>query len=455
MSLFGTAGIRGDVQTTVTPTVALQVGDAVAREADETTPTVALGQDGRTTSPGLAAALTAGLESGGATVERLGTVPTPALAYASQGQRGVMITASHNPPTDNGIKLFVDGVEYDSAAEQRVATRYETGDQPLEWDQWGQARERSVLDSYRTAVVEYVRETVGTLDGLKVAVDCGNGMGSLATPQVIKDLGGEPVALNANVDGAFPARESKPTPESLEETRAFVADADVDCGIAHDGDADRVVIMDGDGTIVHEDTIVAVVAEHYVRSSTVEDPVVITTPNASGRIDERVRAAGGRVERTALGTLHEGIAAATGSVVFAAEPWKHIHTQFGGWIDGIASAALIAALIADAGGIQPLTAPVSERPYRKVSIACSEATKQPAMARLKTQLPAEYPDATVETEYGLRLEFSDGSWVLVRPSGTEPYLRVYAESNDLDARITPIRDTIEQTIQEVDETGSI
>ncbi|MFP4217650.1 MAG: phosphomannomutase [Salinarchaeum sp.] len=446
MDLFGTAGIRGDAQTTVTPAFALAIGRAVATAADAA-PTVALGHDGRTTSPGLAAAVEAGLISGGATVRRIGQVPTPTLAYASRDRHGVMITASHNPPADNGIKLFVDGMEYDTDAEAGVEAAYATEPEPVAYDAWGTATDASVLEAYREAVTTYITNRVGRLDGLRVAIDCGNGVGGVATPQVLSNLGAQTISLNANIDGTFPARESKPTPESLAETRAFVADADVDLGLAHDGDADRLVVIGPDGEIIHEDTVVAVLAERYVRWSDATEPVVITTPNASGRIDDRVAAAGGRIERTALGTLHEAIATADASVAFAAEPWKHVHPTFGGWIDGICSAALVTGLVAEAGGIAPLIEPVDERPYRKESLPCPEAAKTDAMATLKTSLPEQFPEAAVDTEYGVRLTFDNGDWVLLRPSGTEPYLRLYAESEDLDAFLAPIATTVEDAIE--------
>jgi phosphomannomutase len=178
--------------------------------------------------------------------------------------------------------------------------------------------------------------------------------------------------------------------------------------------------------------------------------VVVTTPNASGRIDERVRDAGGRVERVRLGALHEGIAAARadgGAVVFAAEPWKHIHPAHGGWIDGIASAAVLTRLVA-AEGLDGLREPITERPYRKVSIPCPDDRKVDAMDRLETTLPDSYPDASVDTEYGVRLEFEDASWTLVRPSGTEPYIRVYAEADDVDAFVEAVSTVVEAAIDE-------
>ncbi|MFB6091824.1 MAG: phosphomannomutase [Haloquadratum sp.] len=458
MDLFGTAGIRGSATESVTPQLALDVGravgaDAVASDGEgdgDGDATVVVGRDGRTTGPALAAAVEAGLESAGADVSRVGVVPTPALAYASRGRRGVMLTASHNPPSDNGIKLFVDGEEYDRELERDVETAVASEPSPAAWDEWGDAEDDDVLPAYRAAVVDYARDHGADLDGLDVAVDCGNGAGALATPEVLRELGAHVVTLNGQVDGHFPGRASKPTPESLSTLRAFIRDGDYAFGIGHDGDADRLVLVDAGGEVVHEDTVVAILGAHYVRESDAADPVVVTTPNASGRIDERVRAAGGRVERVRLGALHEGIAgvhADGGAVVFAAEPWKHLHPAHGGWIDGVASAAVLARLVA-ADGLDGLSDPVTERPYRKVNVACPDALKTDAMGRLETTLPEAFPDAAVDTEYGVRLRFPDGAWTLVRPSGTEPYLRLYAEADDVDALVDEVRGVVATAVED-------
>jgi len=396
-----------------------------------------------------------------------------------------MLTASHNPPTDNGIKLFRDGSEFDRDAEVAVEERVAAEEPPAAWNEWTATERVEALDRYLDDVVAYAERFGADLDGLRIAVDCGNGMAAPATPTVLRRLGAEVVTLNGNVDGHFPGRGSKPTPETLRDLRAFVADTnegverpgrpdpgnaatdtnDSDTGvegfafgIGHDGDADRIVIVDADGDVVHEDTVLALLAELYARESDAADPVVVTTPNASGRIDERVHEAGGRVERVRLGALHEGIAAvradaeAAGSgddtrVVFAAEPWKHVHVGLGEWIDGVASAAVIARLVADEG-LDALREPITERPYRKVSVDCPDGAKAAVIDRLETTLPEAYPDATVNTDHGVRLEFPDASWALVRPSGTEPYVRVYAESDDVDGLIEGVSEVVETAVVE-------
>jgi phosphomannomutase len=450
MELFGTAGIRGDARDRVTPELALSVGRAMAHEIRERGGSeLVVARDGRTTGEALAAAVAAGAASGGVTVRRAGRLPTPGLAFASRGRFGLQVTASHNPPSDNGLKLFVDGEEFAADAEGRIEERVAAGGESVAWDEWGASTDVDPLAAYREAVAEFALGHGDPLAGRTVVVDCGNGMASLATPQVLRALGAHVVTLNGNVDGHFPGRPSKPTPETLGDLMAFVADADDDVlGIAHDGDADRIVVVDADGGVVHEDTVLAVLAEHYVRASDVADPVVVTTPNASGRIDERVEAADGRVERVRLGALHEGIAAARaggGEVVFAGEPWKHVHTRLGSWIDGVASAAVLSVLVANRG-LDALREPVTERPYRKVSVDCPDDRKVETMERLATGLPESFPEADVETEHGVRLSFEDGSWTLVRPSGTEPYVRVYAESESVDALVDSVVDAVERAV---------
>lgn len=463
MALFGTAGIRGPVEEVVTPELALAVGRAAGRDGGRWV----VGRDGRVSGPALLDAVVAGLESAGATVERVGRVPTPALAFASRGRRGAMITASHNPPADNGIKLFEDGVEYGSAAERRVASRVESPPAPTPWSEWGASRRGSILHTYREAVVDYASawfERSPERVEVRVAVDCGGGTAGVATPQILRALGADVRALNADIDGSFTARESKPTAASLTGLRRFVRDDhETALGIGHDGDGDRIVVVDADGAVVHEDTILAILAERYVTGSDADEPVVLTTPNASARIDERVETAGGRVERVGLGRLHEGIRRVESQVdatdpsgdprvVFAAEPWKHVHPAFGGWIDAVVSAALVCGLVDAAGGLGPLREPIAEPPAEKTSFECPEPAKDGAMAHIRERLPDAVVGATVGTaageEGGLRLTWDDGSWLLVRPSGTEPVIRLYAEGGRLEELVSVASEVVREAIDE-------
>src|SRR5699024_8108758 len=169
MNLFGTAGIRGSATERVTPSLALAVGRAAGTDAPNTEFVIA--RDGRETGSALLAALEAGLESAGADVRRAGTLPTPALAFASRGRRGIMVTASHNPPTDNGLKLFTDGQEYGDDAETCIEERVAARDPPASWDEWGHTEHVEPLVTYRTYVADYAREHGGGLDGMTISVD--------------------------------------------------------------------------------------------------------------------------------------------------------------------------------------------------------------------------------------------------------------------------------------------
>lgn len=448
MTSFGTAGIRGGVSDVMTPEVAVAIGRAVGESASAEE--IIVGRDGRETGRAIADAVTAGLTSAGVSVVRIGQVPTPALAFATVERHGVMVTASHNPPSDNGLKLFADGREYDQQQEQQIEESVSTGSTPVRWDKWGRVEHAEVRDRYRDAVAEFARDHGQSPSTLRVAVDCGNGMAGVATPQVLRMLGAKVVTLHGNIDGHFPGRGSKPTPTTLKDLRTFVRDGEFDVGIGHDGDADRIAIVAPTGEMVHEDTVVAILAEHYVSRSDCTDPVVVTTPNASARIDDRVRKSGGRIERVRLGALHEGIARVEsddGIVVFAAEPWKHIHPAFGGWIDGVLSAALLSRLIAGAGGLSSLRAPVEERPYRKENITCPDAAKERVMDRLIADLSDTFPESDLDTEYGVRMDFPDGSWVLIRPSGTEPYIRLYIESETVNDLLASVKETVESAVE--------
>jgi len=459
MGLFGTAGIRGDVTTTVTPSLALEIGRALGVDAAAEDAEVVIGRDGRTSGPGLAAAVESGVLAAGVDVTRVGVVPTPALAYASKGQYGVMLTASHNPPADNGIKLFRQGTEYTRDREKIIESRVTAENTPVSWQTWGTTAHAEIISGYRDTVLTYANRYGKTPAELTIAVDCGNGVGALATPPILDRMGAEVVTLNGAIDGHFPGRESKPTAESLTDLRTIVENGQFDFGIGHDGDADRLVIVDRDGAVVHEDTVLAILAAHLVNVSDVADPVVVTTPNASARIDEHVQAADGRIERVQLGSLHEGIRDAEiagGDVVFAGEPWKHSHPALGGWIDAIASAAVLTRLIAE-DGLPTLRGPIRERPYRKESLECPDEKKSAVMEYLRQTAAEEFPDAEIETEHGIRATFPDNAWTLIRPSGTEPYVRVYAEATPetIDSLTQNAITTVSAAVNAVDTTDTV
>jgi phosphomannomutase len=444
MGLFGTAGVRGPVTDRLTPDLAVRFGQAVASELPVPDQVVSVARDGRTSGPGLEEAVTAGLLAGGVTVRRLGVVTTPLLAFASRLGVGVMVTASHNPPGDNGLKLFIDGQEADRDVERVVEGAVAHPSAPARWDRWAAPVSASVQRSYLRTIDRYTASFGAVPDGLSVCLDAGTGTGAMTTASALRAAGAEVAVLNGQVDGHFPARPSKPTAQTLQTLSGVLAAGSFDLGIAHDGDADRVVFLDSAGEVIHEDTVTAVIATALIETADTEDPIVITTPNASTRIDAVVTAAGGQTVRVGLGDLQAGLAEHGDAVVFAAEPWKHIHPGLGGWIDGTASAVVFTRLLASSG-LDRLVDPIDEQPYRKLSIDCPDARKRPVMQALATAIPELYPEATIEQDYGLRMTLPDDGWALLRPSGTEPKFRIYAESQSVDALVEPLIALVEDS----------
>jgi len=420
--MFGTAGVRGSIEE-VSPSLVLRIGRAVGEMANS----VVVGRDGRHTGGALVSAFVAGAESVGCETTFLGVVPTHVVAWKAREEDayGVAITASHNPPGDNGVKLFRDdGCEFDAENEREVEHLIDETE-TAHWKGWTEAGETEddAVDCYLDAVTEYVGDD--SLD-LRVAVDCANGVGACTTVPALKNIGCDVVAVNAQTDPTFPGRGSKPTPETLAEFVEFVRRGGFDIAFAHDGDADRLVVVEGEG-VVSEDGILAVLARQHLRGTKADTVTVLTTPNVSPRFDEAVREAGGDIERVALGTISEE--ARGRDVAFAAEPWKHVFPDFGGWVDGTVAAVEVARAYADDPTVFDGLRDVD---VRKESVACDDGDKEAVMADVEEKLRRRYKgsDATFYTADGMRVDIGDGSWFLVRASGTEPLVRIYAEGDD-------------------------
>ncbi|MDY6779289.1 MAG: phosphomannomutase, partial [Halobacteria archaeon] len=414
---------------------------------------VVVGRDGRHTGGSLVSAFVSGVESSGADTVKVGKVPTHVLAWYARGSSRyrAMVTASHNPPEDNGVKLFSDsGTEMTEEVEERIEKVIEDGTNE-DWERWSSDEKREVVDGYVEDAVEYVgSRTDGKpkLD-IRVAVDCGNGVGALTTPQVLGRLGCDVVTFNAQIDGSFPGRSPKPEEGSLTEFAEFVSNGGFDLGVAHDGDADRTVVLDPEGSVVPEDAVLAALARDRVegRGTNEETPVVVTTPNTSSKVDETVENAGGKVRRTPLGSLSEALEEFD-DVVFAAEPWKHLFPDFGGWVDGTVTAAEVVRLVDEKGGVETLFQGLDDVSIDKVNVDCPEGRKEEVMERVIERLSERF-EGEIDSTNGVRVDFKDdGSWVLVRPSGTEPLIRVYSESKGRDDVLTEVVGVVEEEVDE-------
>ncbi|WP_456326261.1 phosphoglucosamine mutase [Palaeococcus sp. (in: euryarchaeotes)] len=424
MRLFGTAGIRGPIESKVTPELALNVGKAVGTYVKSGV--VVIGRDARTSSIMLENAIVSGLLSTGVDVIRLGLIPTPMLAWATNklGNAGIMITASHNPPSDNGIKVFNEkGIEFFLEQEKELEEIiFSRSYKKAKWDEIGYVVDRELKNDYINALLDYVDHETK----LKVLLDMGNGAGSVITPYLLRKMGAKVVTLNAQTDGHFPGRKSEPRYENIAYLSNLVRDLGMDLAIAQDGDADRIAVFDEKGNYIEEDTLIALFAKLYAEEN--KGGNIVVSINTSFRIDRVVEEAGGKVYRVPLGQLHDGIKRY--GAIFASEPWKFIHPRFGLWIDSFVTIGLLLKIIDKEG--KPLSEIVADIPRYylvKKNVKCPDELKPKVMETVKERLQEALKNEVEEvlTISGIRLNLEDGSWVLVRPSGTEPKIRVVVE----------------------------
>lgn len=423
--LFGTRGIRGPIATKVTPELMLKLGGALAEHVGGGK--VVVGCDARTSGEMLTRAFTAGLLSGGADVIDIGIAPSPCVAFTTRelgARAGAVITASHNPPPDNGVAFYhPDGTEFMSkdelAIEEIVLDR---GPKRVSWDALGRVQRYNAITPYIAAI----KRSVKVKRGLKVVVDCANGPGSLVTPQLLRELGCKVVTLNSHLDGHFPGRSPEPQPWNLGDLMHTVREVGADLGLAHDGDADRVAAVDERGNYIKHGTLIALFAGRVARAS--GGGTVVTSINTTAAIEEVVARAGGKTFRTALGNFTAAML--EHKACFAGEPGKLVFTELRPWADGVFAAAKLLELIsAERKSLSKILAErVPDYPMHFEDFACPNKRKVEFMQRVREHILKNVDEVRDMLDIdGLRVNRKNGSWILVRVSGTEPKARLVIE----------------------------
>ncbi len=414
MARFGSSGIRGLANVEVTPELALSVGKIVG----ELYRSAVIGRDPRTTGPMLVSALTAGILAAGGDAIDAGLVSTPTLARgAADYGCGVVITASHNPAPYNGIKLWnPDGMAFDEGQQEEIegalaAGRYHAS----AWDAVGRLSVRNDLIAQH---IDAILQEIGPVK-LRVVVDCACGATGTITPFLLREMGCDVIAINAQPDGHFPGREPEPTEANLSLLKSTVRSVQADLGIAHDGDGDRMVAVDRDGTFIGGDALLALFAKREVKSA------LVVPVDASMVVEDLLPKA--KVYRTRVGD------------VYVASELKRRGAEFGGepsgtWIfprvslcpDGVYAAARLVQLASETSLAAELRS-IPKYPTIRGTLPY-EASRRGA---IESKLDAGLRDlgASVSTVDGWRLQWEDG-WALARFSGTEPKIRILAESRD-------------------------
>ena len=421
--LFGTSGIRGKIGSEVTCELALNVGKSLAYYLGNEG-TVVVGYDTRTTNKMLDEAITAGLLESGVNVVKIGMVPTPLVGYATEkldADAGVMLTASHNPSPYNGIKLWnKNGMAYTSEQEAKIEEIYSDKSYiSVSWDKIGHL---SVNEEIKGKYVDDLVNSVDIKEGLKVVIDCASGAGSEISPLVFRKAGCEVTTLNSQPDGFFPGRNPEPNAENLQTLMKTVVAIGADLGIAHDGDADRMITVDENGNISPFDSLLALMSKQF-------DGDIVTTVDAGLCMDESVK---GEVIRTPVGDVNVAEVIIEKDASFGGEPsgtW--LHPDFCMCPDGILSGLRMAELVSQKGKLSDLLDEIPSYPNIREKVTCSKEAKFKVMENMESLLTDAFDDIVeINSLDGVRLTFADDSWVLVRPSGTEDYIRITLESRD-------------------------
>ncbi|MFE5500995.1 phosphoglucosamine mutase [Amycolatopsis japonica] len=420
--LFGTDGVRGLANEELTPELALSLAASAARvlAAHDRShrPVAVVGRDPRASGEMLEAAVVAGLTSAGADVLRLGVLPTPAVAYlvgALEADLGVMISASHNPMPDNGIKLFAagghklpDGIEDEIEAGLAAPVARPTG--------IGVGRVKDVPDAGDRYVQHLLSATPHSLEGLRVVVDCANGASSFAAPDVYRKAGAEVIAIHADPDGVnINEHCGSNHPDAL---RAAVVEHGADLGIAHDGDADRCVAVDAAGELIDGDQIMAVLALALAETGELTKNTLVATVMSNLGLHLAMRAHGIDLVTTAVGDRYVLEELRASGFALGGEQSGHVVLPaYATTGDGLLTALRLMSRMASTGkSLADLAAVMNRLPQVLVNVPVADKAAVAVSAAVRDAVGA------VEAELG------EEGRVLLRPSGTEQLVRVMVEA---------------------------
>ncbi|HJJ30536.1 MAG TPA: phosphoglucosamine mutase [Methanocorpusculum sp.] len=428
---FGTNGVRGVTGVDMTPVFALGIAEAFGTMLGEGK-TVGLGRDTRTSGPALGAAVRAGLMACGCDVIDFGVVPTPCLQYLVLDHKldgGVMITASHNPPEYNGIKIIeADGTEMgDERTLELEDILIQKRSVVSAWDRVGDCTEEpQARKLYIDSIVAQFPKDCGK--GITVAVDPGNGPAAATTAEILRRLGCNVHTINAEFNGLFPGRLPEPSPEGLANLSALVQATGAAFGVAHDGDADRAIFVDENGAFMDGNITFALLASYFCEKN--PGGVIVTPVSTSGIVEEVGKKYNCTTTYTVVGsiyvarTMRELIANKENIVIGGEGNGGIIYPKHQFCRDGGMSAATMLGFIAAKN--EPLSKLIEELPKFTMY---QEKRKTTRAKEIVAHMKKYFANCPIDDRDGIRIT-RGGAWALIRPSGTEPLVRFFAESQD-------------------------
>ncbi|MFA5785744.1 MAG: phosphoglucosamine mutase [Actinomycetota bacterium] len=420
--LFGTDGVRGVANADLTPELAMAIGRAAAGVLlkDSHRPSVVIGRDGRASGEMLEGALAAGLASAGAEVMLAGVLPTPAVAFlacALGADVGAAISASHNPVRDNGIKFFGEGgFKLPDAVEEAIEAALESEAQRAPRPMGAEVGRIRRIPNPWVSYINHVLEPGYDLSGMKIAVDCANGAASRTTPEALRTAGAEVFTIHDIPDGAnINAGCGSTHPEGI---REFVKQTGSDVGLAHDGDADRLLAVDEQGELVDGDQILALCAMRMREQGRLPGETLVTTVMANLGFHRAMARRGIKVLTTPVGDRYVLEAMREGGYNLGGEQSGHlIFLDRSTTGDGLVTALELLAVLAS-----------EKRPFSEVARVMDRFPQVLINVRVAERISLEEHPRVGEAIAEGEAELGQEGRVLVRPSGTEPLVRVMVEA---------------------------
>ena len=431
--IISASGVRGTVGSALDPSQLTRFAAAFGTLIEGHS--VVVGRDTRTSGPMAHHAILAGLIATGCKVIDVGVCPTPTVLLMSKKLNvggSLVITASHNPINWNGIEFAAEAGRLLSQAERtRLMAIYDSGDfQLAAWDKQGSVDFlHTALDQHITNVLncDWVIRDQTQSSGLKVVIDCGNGAGSVISPRLLRALGCEVVEVNCVPDGYFP-RPAEPTPDALDQLCETVKSEGADLGFAHDGDADRLVLVSEEGVPLSSEYTFALAAEFLLNKRKGD---IVATVSTSRMLDDVADRHGVKLHRTPVG------------VGYVVEKMREVNAVIGGegtggviypelqyTTDGIASLAAIVQLLAESSA-STISEVVASIPSYAICKEKLEVPSQPIADAVLQLAIDSYRDETLDLADGVKRVWED-RWVNIRKSGTEPVIRVFSEAGTLE-----------------------
>jgi len=424
--LFGTNGVRGVFAEDFTLEFIHDLVLAISTYFKEGT--ILVGYDGRHSSTVISKLVCSTLNFAGLDCHLAGLVPTPCLEFATKTlgyNGGIMITASHNPPEYNGIKpIASDGVEISREDENVIEEIFFKKNWKQKSSTFGSTKnDDRAIETYLDGIKSQVDVSKIKSKNLKVILDLGNGAQAVTAIKLCEQLRCEVITINQQIDGSFPGRGSEPTPNNLQELSSTVVKNNADLGIAFDGDGDRSIFCDNKGMLLSGDKSALLLSNYLLKKN--PNSKVVTCTNSGNSIDEIVTQTNSTVIRTKVGSIEVSRKMITENALLGFEEnggfmfGKHNHVRDGGM-----TLALFLELLASSNkSLNEELATLPPSFTTKDKISC----KKEDVDRIISKLLDEFPNSDISD--GIKIIFDKKNWVMVRPSGTEPIIRIYAESD--------------------------